>query len=182
MRNNLHKSKSHKASHFLCIFDFYVCFPVFADESFFASLFRGNYLLYAAKKYMDYLAIKTKMEKPLAAGVLLLSFVFNSFSAGVFYGNILITRIGYAIRNSDAIVMRINKNIHLLEEKFHVELISGNSSTFSSAVGNTLRHILGATFNSVTSVLLMYFILYFMLVNTRTMEKWFYDYIPLKTP
>ncbi len=131
-------------------------------------------------KFMDYLTVKKNWKKPLAAGLLLfLSFLIVLVPV-YFMINILSSRVGFAIRNSDVIVNAINQNIRLIEDKFHIELISGNASTFSTAVGNSLRQILGATFNSVTSVLLMYFILYFMLVNTHIMEKWFYDYIPLK--
>lgn len=132
------------------------------------------------RKSMDNLVFRRKWKKSLAAGLLLLiSFLVVLLPIYVMI-NILSSRIGYAIKNSDAIVAAVTKYINLIETKLHIQLMSGNSGSLSSAVGNTLRSILGATFNSLTSVLLMYFVLYFMLVNIRTIEKWLYDFIPLK--
>jgi predicted PurR-regulated permease PerM len=38
----------------------------------------------------------------------------------------------------------------------------------------------GATFDTLTTLVIMYFILYFMLVDGRKMESNFYDWVPLK--
>jgi len=40
--------------------------------------------------------------------------------------------------------------------------------------------LLGATFNTVTAIAILYFVLYFMLVYAREMEEGLYEYIPLK--
>ena len=49
-----------------------------------------------------------------------------------------------------------------------------------ASVGELLPGILGATFNSVISILVMYFILYFMLVDGKKMEASFFESVPLK--
>lgn len=132
------------------------------------------------RKNLQILVFKKKWKKSLAAGLLLiLSFLVVLLPIYVMI-NILSNRIGYAIRNSDVLVAAVNKNIALIESKFHVQLTSGNAGAISSNVGAILKSVLGATFNSLTSVVLMYFILYFMLINTRILEKWLYDYVPLK--
>jgi predicted PurR-regulated permease PerM len=132
------------------------------------------------RKYMEYLVYKRKWKKGLAAFLLLLISFLVVLLSVYFMINILSSRIGYAIRNSDAIVDAVNKNVQMLEAKFHIQLMNTNSAGISGTVGNTLKSILGATFNSLTSVLLMYFILYFMLINIRRLEKWLYHFIPLK--
>ena len=43
-----------------------------------------------------------------------------------------------------------------------------------------LPNILGATFNTLSTIVFMYFILYFMLVNGRKIENTLYEYIPLR--
>lgn len=132
------------------------------------------------RKYMDSLVYKQKWKKGLAAGLLILISFLVVLVPVYLMVTILSSRIGYAIKNSDAIVAAVTKNAKMLEDKFHVQIMSGNSTNISTAVGHTLRNILGATFNSLTSVLLMYFILYFMLINIRRLEQWLYEFIPLK--
>ncbi len=154
---------------------------LFLQMSTFLPAFLGAITFYVLlRKNMQTLVFNRKWKKSLAAGLLLtLSFLIVLLPIYVMV-NILSSRIGYAIRNSDVLVAAINKNIALVESKFHVKLMSGNAGSISSNVGATLKSVLGATFNSLTSVVLMYFILYFMLINTRIMEKWLYDYVPLK--
>ena len=179
MNNVIHPNRIRQVTFYVFLLFMFVF--LFMQMNAFFPAFLGAITFYMLlRKYMDNLVFKRKWKKSLAAALLLiLSFLVVLLPVYVMI-SILSSRIGYAIRNSDAIVDAVNKNIHLIEEKFHVSLMSGNSGSVSATVGNTLRSILGATFNSVTSVLLMYFILYFMLINTRRIEKWFYDFVPLK--
>ena len=132
------------------------------------------------RKNMQTLVFKKKWKRSLAAGLLLLlSFLVVLLPVYVMI-NILSSRIGFAIRNSDVLVAAVNKNITMIENKFHIQLMTGNAGSISNTVGSYLKTVLGATFNSLTSVVLLYFILYFMLINTRIIEKWLYHYIPLK--
>ncbi|HAK11885.1 MAG TPA: AI-2E family transporter, partial [Chitinophagaceae bacterium] len=71
--------------------------------------------------------------------------------------------------------------IDTLEKKYGIELMSDeNIRTFSTFIADKLPNILGATFNSLTTIFMMYFILYFMLTSTRDLEYWLYRNIPLK--
>jgi predicted PurR-regulated permease PerM len=95
--------------------------------------------------------------------------------------NILTERIGDAIQNSNRIISAINTFIGKIELRFNFSIMKGiNPSSISGFVANSLRSILTSTVNSLTSVMLMYFILYFMLIGTKEMEAWVYNFIPLK--
>ena len=132
------------------------------------------------RKNMQILVFKKKWKRSFAAGLLLLlSFLVVLLPVYVMI-NILSSRIGFAIRNSDVLVAAVNKYIALIENKFHIQLMTGNAGSIGNTVGSYLKTLLGATVTSLTSVILLYFILYFMLINTRIIEKWLYDYIPLK--
>jgi predicted PurR-regulated permease PerM len=132
-------------------------------------------------KWMEKLTEKKKWKKGLAAGMLLLvSFLVVLVPVGLFV-NILSSRIGYAIEHSNQIVDSVTGFISGLEQRFNVSLIKGvNPSSISSTVAGTLKQIVSATFNSLTSIILMYFILYFMLINKKELENWLYTFIPLK--
>jgi predicted PurR-regulated permease PerM len=155
---------------------------LFLQMSAFLPAFLGAITFYMVLRHlMDYLVIKHKWKKGLAAGLLLfLSFLVILVPLWVII-NMLSVRIGEVLHNSDKIVAAFNSTVHKLEQKLGMDLMSGNqTNSYRGAIAATLPRILGATFNSLTSILIMYFILYFMLVANKKLEAWVYDFIPLK--
>ena len=70
-------------------------------------------------------------------------------------------------------------------EKIHkatgVELINGdNIQAATKNLAGKLPSLLTGTANFVTNLLLMFFVLYYMLIHGRAMEKYLNDFIPLK--
>ena len=71
--------------------------------------------------------------------------------------------------------------IERIELNYHVSVISEkNIESIGMAVAQLLPKLLGATVNSLVTIVIMYIILYFLLTNYREMESWFYKNIPLK--
>jgi len=64
-------------------------------------------------------------------------------------------------------------------EKYGFRSILNYDVLWGDFIAKSLPGILGATFNTLTTIFFMYFILYFMLVNARKMEDALYEYIPL---
>ena len=68
-----------------------------------------------------------------------------------------------------------------IEQRFDITIASEkNINQLGGTIAQSLPKILGATFNTLTTIVFMYFILYFMLVNGRKMEDSLYEYIPLR--
>ena len=131
----------------------------------FLPAFLGAITFYVlSRKMMRYLVENRKWKKGLAATLILLVSFLVIMIPVYFTINILSSRIGTAIKNSDHIVI----------------LKSINPANITGTIANSLKSVLTATFNSVTSVLLMYFILYFMLVGRKELETWVYEFMPLK--
>ncbi len=130
---------------------------------------------------MNYLVEKRRWRKGLAAGLLLfLSFLIVLVPVWVMV-NMLSSRIAEVIQNSDRVVQGVTSAITNIETRFNVQLInSKDASGFSRTIASALPGVLGATFSTITSILIMYFILYFMLVGSKAMERWMHDFIPLK--
>lgn len=59
-------------------------------------------------------------------------------------------------------------------------LSDANIQKIQGTLANFLPQFLGATFSTLTSLLFMYFILYFMLVSGKSMEASVVEFIPLK--
>jgi predicted PurR-regulated permease PerM len=111
---------------------------------------------------------------------MLLSFIIILVPVGLL-ANMLTSKITYAIEHSAELVAALKKLVNNLEQRFNVVIASdANINKVGSTITASLPRILGATFNSLTTIFFMYFILYFMLVNGRKMEVALYEYIPLK--
>jgi len=155
---------------------------LFLQMATFLPAFLGAITFYMlSRKSMKVLVENRKWKKSLAALlILVISFLVVVVPITLMI-NILSGRIGTAISNSNQIVATVTDFIHKLEVRFHVSLLSSlNPGSLSGTVANALRRVLSATFNSLTSVLIMYFILYFMLIARKELEEWTYNFIPLK--
>ncbi len=130
---------------------------------------------------MFFLTEKKKWRKGWTAALLmLLSFIVILLPVGLL-ANMLSSKVTYAVQHSSELVAALKKLVATLEQQFDVTITSEeNINKLGNAITQSLPQILGATFNTVTTIFFMYFILYFMLVNGRYMEDALYEYIPLK--
>lgn len=148
----------------------------------FISAFLGAITFYMlSRKYMLKMVEQKKWKKELAATIILIfSFLVILVPIWIFI-SIVSSRMGYVLDNSTRLIAAVNTFISKLENRFNIDILGTfNTDNTSTTITRWVREILTGTFNSVTSVVLMYFILYFMLVSSNKMEKWLYNSIPLK--
>ena len=133
------------------------------------------------RRWMYYLTEKRKWGSGWAAMLLmLLSFIVILLPVGLL-ANMLTSKISYAISHSAELIEALKKLVKTLEQRFNIVIASdANINKLGQAITSSLPRILGATFNTLTTIFFMYFILYFMLVNGRKMEVTVYEYIPLR--
>ena len=131
-------------------------------------------------KWMFYLTEKKKWRKGWTAVLLMLfSFVVILLPVGLLI-NMLSSKVSYAVQHSDELVAALKKVVGNLETRFDVTIASDeNINKLGNTITKSLPGILGATFNTLTTIFFMYFILYFMLVNGRYMENALYEHVPL---
>ena len=132
-------------------------------------------------KWMFFLTEKKKWRKGWTALLLMLfSFIVILLPVGLLV-NMLSSKITYAIQHSAELVEALKKVVSNIELKFNVTLASEkNINQLGSTIAQSLPQILGATFNTLTIILFMYFILYFMLINGRKMDDALYEHVPLQ--
>ena len=150
-------------------------------SSFLPSLLGAITIYILLHKWMLWLTEKKKWRKGWTALLLMLfSFIVILLPVGLL-ADMLSSKVTYAIQHSDELVEALKKVVANIEQKFDITLASEkNINQLGGAIAQSLPKILGATFNTLTIILFMYFILYFMLVNSRKMEDALYEYIPLK--
>jgi predicted PurR-regulated permease PerM len=144
--------------------------------------FLGAYTLYVLlRKWMFILQGRYKWNKSLTASVLmLLSFVIILMPI-LLVANMLTSKIAFAMEHSQDVLSSLQGYIEKIESQYKIHILtSANMEKVTSWGGNTVPKILGATFDTLTGIVIMYFILYFMLVDGRKMESNFYDWVPLK--
>ncbi|HZX57724.1 MAG TPA: AI-2E family transporter, partial [Mucilaginibacter sp.] len=94
--------------------------------------------------------------------------------------NMLSSKINYAIEHTTELVSAIESFVKNLEAKTGFKLVSQNYiQQLGGFLAQTVPSLLGATFNTVTTIIFMYLILYFMLVQGRNMERELYRVLPM---
>jgi predicted PurR-regulated permease PerM len=90
-------------------------------------------------------------------------------------------KIDALIRNGDKVMSVFQTISHKIGEYTGSELLTEeNLAKAGSAVASFLPGILNSTTNLLANLAIMLFVVYFMLVNGREMEKWLNKFIPFK--
>ncbi|HEX6914146.1 MAG TPA: AI-2E family transporter [Chitinophagaceae bacterium] len=133
------------------------------------------------RKTMDRLVYKRKWKRGAAAAALMgLSFLIVLVPIWVLV-TMLASKLGYAVSHSQEVLNTLNRFVTDFEHRYKIELLSEqNFQQAASYIANALPRILGATFSTLLAIVLMYFLLYFMLIRSRELENYLYEYIPLK--
>jgi predicted PurR-regulated permease PerM len=131
--------------------------------------------------WMLYLTEKKKWRKGLTVLFLMLASFLVILLPIALLVNMTSSKITYAVQHSSEIIESVKTVIGSIEQKIGRDIVSEEDiSKLSPLIAQTLPKILGATFNTLTTVFFMYFILFFMLMNARSMENMIYEYIPLR--
>jgi predicted PurR-regulated permease PerM len=142
----------------------------------------GSYTLYVLLRgFMRKLQYRLKWKAGLAAAVLMiLSFIIILFPFYLLV-NMLASKVGYALQHSSEMLSGLKAFIHTYETKYGFILLSDeNIRQISGWTASSTSAILGATLETLTTLAVMYFILYFMLTEGKKMEAGFHDFVPLK--
>jgi predicted PurR-regulated permease PerM len=133
------------------------------------------------RKSMFYLSEKKKWRTGAAALLLMFVSLILILLPIWMLVDMLYDKVTYAVSHANEWIVAIKETIADFELRYKVELLSDeNIARIGNTISTAVPQILGATFNGLTAIFFMYFILYFMFVSGREMEKVLYDYIPLQ--
>lgn len=155
---------------------------IFGELSVYIPSFLGAVTFYVMmRNTMNKLVYRRKWKRGGAAmALILLSFLIVLVPVWVLVA-LLGSKISHAIANSQKVLSSLNTFVSEIEQKLKIEILSEqNFQQAASYIANSLPGILGATFSTLLAIVLMYFTLYFMLIRSKEMEEFLYDYIPLK--
>lgn len=93
----------------------------------------------------------------------------------------LMPRLVALFDNPVQLIVAFKSFSHKIQDTTGIELINGdNLQSATKNLASRLPSLLTGTANFITNLLLMFFVLYYMLIHGRKMEKYLSDLIPLK--
>lgn len=131
------------------------------------------------RKWMDRL-VNRGWKPPLAAGFL----IFLSF-VGILVPVTLIilmlsSKIGKAVANSERVIAALKEQINTVETYIGYDLNNSiDSSRVTNWISSNLQDLGAGTFNAFIAIGIMYFMLYYMLINRKELKVILISYIPL---
>lgn len=182
MRSETPISNHHIRQIFLVISIVILGLVIFWQLKSFLPAFLGAYTLYVIlRRWMFALTNRLKGRRSIAALLLmLLSFVVILLPINGLLG-ILTSRILPAMKNSPEIWTTVEHKIQEWENKYNIHVLTQENLKNIGEWGvNELQNVVGATFSGIITVVIMYFILFFMLTEGARIEKSFYRWLPLR--
>lgn len=156
-------------------------FILFTELKNFLPAFLGSLTFYVLMRKWMFRMVYVRKWKPGTAACMLMLTSFIVIMVPIWMVvNLMSPRISFAIQHASEVISKIKPIINTIETKTGFELLSDkNFSALSSFLATNIPSVLGATFNTLASIAMMYFIMYFMLVNGRKMERVISDMVPM---
>jgi predicted PurR-regulated permease PerM len=154
---------------------------LFSELRSFIPAFLGSLTLYVImRKWMFRLVYMRKWKPSWAAALLMFaSFLIILAPIGTVV-NMMSSKINYTIQHSSELIAALQSFVENIEHKTGFKFIDENYiKSLGEFLARNIPSLLGATFNSLTTLVFMYLILYFMLVEGRAMERTLYRILPM---
>jgi predicted PurR-regulated permease PerM len=144
--------------------------------------FLGAITIYVlCRRLFFYLTEEQRWHKSLTALVIMMASLLVLVIPIILLVNMLSSKAGAAFHNSSELVSGFKTIAANINQWTGINVLSDDTmQKAQEAAAGFLPRFFGATLNALTATGIMYFILFFMLVNGREMERTLYEYIPLK--
>lgn len=142
----------------------------------------GAVTLYVVCRNLNFYLQETKKWKPVWSSLLIILLCLVVLIIPIYFlGDLLVAKMG----DSAAYMAKFNKfldKIHdFIYSKTHIDILSNtNKARVQEAASKFSTSALSGTFNTLSVVASMFFILYFMLEKPRTFERLVSSSVPLK--
>lgn len=154
---------------------------LFAELRGFVPAFLGAITFYVVMRKAMFRLVYTRKWKSGAAASLLMITSFVVIMVPIWMVvNMITPRISFAIDHAVGAWDQVSAYLQKIEKDMGFKLLSMDRlSSIGSFLATRVPSLLGATFNTLTSIAMMYFMLYYMLVNGRQMERAISDFLPM---
>ncbi|MGH2642586.1 MAG: AI-2E family transporter [Chitinophagaceae bacterium] len=148
----------------------------------FIPAFLGALTLYVVMRpAVIYLVYKKHWKRWITALLLMLASVIVLMVPMALIVNMMASKVSYAVSHSTQLIDGVKLFIEKIKFNTHIDFLSAETiQKIQDALTKFLPQFLGTTFNVLTTLVIMYFVLYFMLAESLNMEDTLYEYSPLK--
>lgn len=179
--NKIHPNKVRQFI-FLAIIIF-LFIVIWQQMYFMLAAFLGAMALYTLTRGIMYkLIIHYKWPRWLVALFLIISSLIIIIMPFAWIISILINKLQPYVANPKAIYNLMGGIDSYLQDKFHLKAFTEkNIQSVIQALTSLVPKLLGSTLATITNIGIMYFILYFMIIQCDVMEAWIRRHLPLKS-
>ena len=132
------------------------------------------------KNIMKKLVSHYNWRPKLAAATLMIGSFIIILLPLIGFGLMLGNKISETARNSVKVIKAIKGLIANLETKIGIDINSEiDTQAVTTFLSGRLQNMVGSTFNLFIAISIMYFMLYFMLINRKKLRQSLCDYIPM---
>ena len=164
----------------LIIIIFFAGVLVWSMMEFFTA-FLGAIMFYVlCKPSINWLTLKKHWKPNYAALIIILiSFFIILVPIGIIATMLYEKLISVAL-SPNMLIKPIKEMGDIIEKKYHINIINSSFSGVQDFATRFISSVLNTSINFFTTISMMYFFLYFMLVNANKMEEAIINYLPFK--
>jgi len=166
---------------FLAIIAIFAVLLLFSLLDFFTA-FLGAVMFYVlSKPLMEWLTKRWNWKKSVAASfIIFISFLIILLPL-FFIGSMLFKEASILASNPDAIVQPLKELNAAIQLKFNINILSAQTlSKLQELTTQSVSGILNSSLSFFSSITMMYFFMYFLLVNMNRLEAAIVFYLPFK--
>jgi predicted PurR-regulated permease PerM len=158
-----------------------IAIVLFREMQTFIPALLGAYTLYILmRKYMFTLTGRYKWKKSWTAALLMLISFLVIMLPILLLVNMMATKVSFAIEHSNQVLTTITAYVQKYEKQWGLEILNeANIGKLTTWGAQTLPTILNATLSTLVTILIMYFVLYFMLTDAVKVESGIAHWLPL---
>lgn len=167
---------------FLAVIIIFALFLLFSLIEFFTAFLAAVMFYVLSKSFVEWLIKKKRWRKSMAALLVIVISFFIILVPTSFMASMLFKKVELVAANMQSIVIQPLKHIDaLLQQKFHFTLISEkNIAQAQSYLTAFISSLLNQGLNLLGAITMMYFFLYFLIVNINRMEAAIVFFLPFK--
>jgi predicted PurR-regulated permease PerM len=143
----------------------------------------GAVIIYVITRPLVFRLIEKKKWRPVLATsfILFLTFLVILVPATVI-SLLLLSKVSILLNNYQSFLESIQNQLHFLLERFDLDVTNVDiASELIPFVSRQAPILMNSTATTITQILMMYFILYFMLIENRKFEQWIMQFTPFST-
>lgn len=165
---------------FVLLVILFLGFLIFREIAPYLSGILGAITLFVILKNWMRKLVERGWKKPLAAMLLMFASFIGILIPVALIVFMLSSKIGKAVANSERVIAAVKDQANVAEDYLGYNITSGiDSASITGWLTTSLQNLAGGTFDAFIAIGIMYFLLYYLLINKERLNQVLRTYVPL---